>query len=85
VDVFEPTRRTGMRRAFGSADTKGVRVMFSEPSGPPDREKLVELNRRAWNLPSPPAAPAGPARDVWPVRPVQEGREDPHHEDPDAA
>ncbi|MGH3111548.1 MAG: hypothetical protein ACRDQT_11595 [Gaiellaceae bacterium] len=31
---------------------------------------VVELDRRAWNLPAPVVVPVGPVREVWPVRPA---------------
>ena len=44
--------------------------MLSDPKHLPDRDKPAELDRHAWNLPSPALAPVGPAREVWPVREV---------------
>ena len=30
-------------------------------------EDVVDLDRRAWNLPGPRHAPVAPAREAWPV------------------
>lgn len=58
--------------------------MLSESQERPDRESVIELDRKAWNLPSPPLAPAGPVRSVWPVTPTP-AREERPSEDPAAA
>jgi hypothetical protein len=42
--------------------------MSSEPKSQPELQSVVELDREAWNLPSPSVAPVGPVRDAWPVR-----------------
>lgn len=61
--------------------------MLTEPQDQLERETLLELDRRAWNLPTPPVAPAGPVRDVWPVYSSLRSprREDARAEDPAAA
>jgi len=59
--------------------------MISEQRDRPERDRLVELDRHAWNLPSPSLAPAGPAREVWPVRPSPTVVDEPRQEDPAAA
>ena len=43
-------------------------VMSSDPKGQSEFQKIVELDRQAWNLPSPQSQPVGPVRDVWPGR-----------------
>jgi hypothetical protein len=41
--------------------------MVGDTKEPRSREKLAELDRRAWNLPRQMLAPVGPVREVWPV------------------
>ena len=62
--------------------------MLLEPQDQLERERLLELDPRAWNVPSPPVAPAGPVREVWPVHPSISARGTNDHlfvEDPAAA
>jgi hypothetical protein len=60
--------------------------MSSEPRGQPEFQAVLELDRQAWNLPSPQPQPVGPVGDVWPVRPAPtRGVEDSPLEDPAAA
>jgi hypothetical protein len=60
--------------------------MSSQHKGQPEFQNVVELDRQAWNLPSPQPQPAGPVRDVWPVRAAStRGGEDSLLEDPAAA
>jgi hypothetical protein len=62
--------------------------MLVESKDQLERERLLELDRRAWNVPSPSAAPAGPVREVWPVHPSVTPRGTHDHlfvEDPAAA
>lgn len=69
-------------QAFASKES----VMSSEPKGQPEHQNTIELDRQAWNLPSPQPQPVGPMRDVWPVRPApMRGVEDSLLEDPAAA
>lgn len=44
--------------------------MTSEPQERPHPQPGVELDRRAWSVPSAPVTPVGPVREVWPVRRV---------------
>jgi hypothetical protein len=57
--------------------------MLREPKDQLERERLA-LDRRAWNLPTPPVVPVGRVRDVWPVHPTVASRsaEDRLVEDP---
>ena len=60
--------------------------MSSEPESQPELDSIVELDRQAWNLPSPRSQPVGPVRDVWPVRSAPtRSVEDNLPEDPAAA
>jgi hypothetical protein len=63
--------------------------MLLESKDQLERERLLELDRRAWNVPSPPVVPAGPVREVWPVHPSVAARGGTHDrlivEDPAAA
>ena len=43
---------------------------MSESQDRPHPQPVVELDRRAWSLPSALVTPAGPVREVWPVRQV---------------
>jgi hypothetical protein len=43
--------------------------MLMEPNDQLERERLLEPDRQAWKLPSPPVHPVGRVRDVWPVHP----------------
>jgi hypothetical protein len=58
--------------------------MLREPEDQLERERLLELDRRAWNLPTPPVVPVGRVREVWPVHPTVASRsaEDRLVEDP---
>jgi hypothetical protein len=58
--------------------------MLREPKDQLERERLLELDRRAWNLPSPPFVPVGRVSEVWPVHPTVASRtaEDRLVEDP---
>ena len=43
--------------------------MTSESQDRPHPQPVVELDRRAWSVPSTPVVP-GPVREIWPVRRV---------------
>jgi hypothetical protein len=60
--------------------------VVSDAKSPRESPNNAELDRQAWNLPSPRPQPAGPVRDVWPVRPVpMQDAEERLLEDPAAA
>jgi hypothetical protein len=61
--------------------------MLLEPQNQLEREGLLELDRRAWNLPRPPVDPVGRVQEVWPVHPSVASRtaEERLVEDPAAA
>jgi len=60
--------------------------VMSEPKDQPEFQNTVEVDRQAWNLPSPQPQPVGPMRDVWPVGPAPtRGVEHSLLEDPAAA
>ena len=40
--------------------------MVDQTKGPPTRDEVAELDRKAWNLPQP-LSPVAPVREVWPV------------------
>ena len=44
--------------------------MLLEPEDQHERERLLELDRQSWSLPTQPVVPVGRVSEVWPVHPT---------------